>query len=335
MKNTIRLTKNRKLLVSIKVLLAFSLFFALSFNMQAQTGIAKFIDEGKHNASLLADSYIDPFGHMLSKSLSGGWYNTAKVHKPWGFDFTINVNVASVAPELKTFDMLELLDKFEGSGYSLKDESNNIAPNFASKEMDENSLPVLRKNGKELFTMPNGAGVSSVPLPMAQLTLGIPFHTDVSLRLLPKIPILSLGSISSYGFGVKHSFKEYIPIVSELPFLNTSVMLGYTSLAADLSFEESGDKYDFNIGSTALISRLLIGIDVPILSVYTGLGYGGYSTDYDFSLKSDEFAAGIFKRNTVDFNAGLRLKLGFLTLHGDYTFGDYSLFTAGIGISIR
>ena len=34
-------------------------------------------------------------------------------------------------------------------------------------------------------------------------------------------------------------------------------------------------------------------------------------------------------------NIGIRLKLGVLTIHGDYTYANYSNVTAGLGISIR
>ncbi|GAJ12083.1 unnamed protein product, partial [marine sediment metagenome] len=34
-------------------------------------------------------------------------------------------------------------------------------------------------------------------------------------------------------------------------------------------------------------------------------------------------------------NAGIRFTLGVLTIHGDYTKANYSVFTAGLGISFR
>ncbi|MFW5821360.1 MAG: DUF6588 family protein [Bacteroidota bacterium] len=41
--------------------------------------------------------------------------------------------------------------------------------------------------------------------------------------------------------------------------------------------------------------------------------------------------------NTKDLrlNIGMRIKLGVLTIHGDYTKANYSMVTAGIGISFR
>jgi hypothetical protein len=46
-------------------------------------------------------------------------------------------------------------------------------------------------------------------------------------------------------------------------------------------------------------------------------------------------SASIHKLGGFDFNAGLKLQLGFLALYGDYTFGDYSMLSAGLGISFR
>ena len=79
---------------------------------------------------------------------------------------------------------------------------------------------------------------------------------------------------------------------------------------------------------------------MPILALYTGVGYG--TTNSDFALKGD-FGPGLgqdpftlgYTTNGVDFNAGLRLRFGFFAIHGDYTFGDYSMLSAGVGINIR
>ena len=64
----------------------------------------------------------------------------------------------------------------------------------------------------------------------------------------------------------------------------------------------------------------------------------------DFEIKGDEkkpmVIVKILKLNECRaikprFNIGLRLKLGPITIHGDYTKANYSNVTAGLGISFR
>lgn len=122
--------------------------------------------------------------------------------------------------------------------------------------------------------------------------------------------------------------------------LQSSLMLGYTRLGSDVGVSYAGGSdQQLEITSGAFTSRLLVGLNMPILALYTGVGYG--TTNSDFALKGDypgigqdPFTLG-YTTNGVDFNAGLRLRFGFFAIHGDYTFGDYSMLSAGVGINIR
>lgn len=319
----------------LRVLLIAFLLTSFSSNVKSQKEIIDFLGEASQNSALMINGYLEPLGNMVGRSLSGGWYNSAEVHKPLGFEIKFGAS-ASLAPEsAKTFDIGAVINQFEGDGYTLKDPSNHMAQTIAGSSSATNN-PVIQKYEEDVITTPKGAGLSLTPIPYAQVTLGIPFHTDLSVRFLPKFDIYNIGSVGLYGFGVKHSFKEYIPVFSDLPFVNTSVVMGYTKLNNQLSFNVNDLHYNLDLGSNALIARLLVGVDVPFISIYSGLGYGSYSTDYVLSNENDpKLSSGLFKNSTVDFNVGARLKLGFLTIHGDYNLGDYAVVSAGVGISFR
>jgi len=89
--------------------------------------IGKFTAGGVDDAEKLMKAYLTPWANALGTSLSGGWYNTAKVHKPLGFDLTFTLNMGFVPSSDKTFNLTEL-------GLSTSDFSANTAPTAAGKK---------------------------------------------------------------------------------------------------------------------------------------------------------------------------------------------------------
>lgn len=320
----------------IKIQLALFLMLGVAFTSKAQDQITDFLDAGKADANILGNAYLKPYGDMLGKTLNGGWYNTAKVHGVLGFDLTFGVNMAMTPSSMETFDVEPLLEKMQGN-WSLKESANHMAPTVAG-EMG-NNRPVLVSTGQE-FELPNGSGFGKLPMPIAQVSLGLPFHTDVSVRFVPKMKIGDAGKIGLYGFAAKHSIKEYLPFISHLPALQTSVMMGYTNLSGEVNVDYAGGtNQKLEINSGGFTTRLLVGVNIPVISVYSGFGYGNTSSDFDltgnYGPGLDNPIALNYKNTGFDFNAGVRLKLGFFAIHGDYTFGEYSMLTAGVGINIR
>jgi hypothetical protein len=166
-------------------------------------------------------------------------------------------------------------------------------------------------------------------------------------RVVPGMKFGDAGEVSVLGFGLKHSLKNYIPFVKRIPFLQMSVLAGYTDFNTTYGISSGEgvtvENGELAVASGAFTSRLLLGANFPVVALYTGVGYG--STNSDFDVKgtytvenmpelTNPFTLG-YKTTGFDFNAGVRLRLGFLALHADYTVGDYSVLTAGVGINIR
>jgi hypothetical protein len=318
---------------------------SISAMSAGQEPLRDFFQGGVDDAQILSKAYLKPYGEMLGTSLNAGWYNSAKVHGLGGFDVTFSV-MNSVAPSsAQSFDVNALgLQNFSAVG-------NSIAPTVAG-EMGESMRPELQPNtvGGEYaaFRMPNGSGNDKLPLPMLQAAVGLPFNTEVMARVVPKTKFGDAGEVSVLGFGVKHSLKDYIPFVKRVPFLQLSLLAGYTSFNSTTAIPgtEQITVTDgaLDISSGAFTSRVLVGANFPVLALYTGVGYGSTTSDFavngTYDVESlpnsftDPFTLG-YKTTGIDFNAGLRIRLGFLALHADYTVGDYSVLTAGVGINIR
>ena len=329
----------KKNLFSVLILVLFG-----TTQLFAQEEVTDFLKSGIDDAKVLGKAYLEPFGGMLGRSLNGGWYNTASVHKFPGFDITLGVNITMASSSVKNFDVDDnLLSKM--SGWSLENPENHRAPTISGKMRKDR--PVLVKDGDRV-QLPDGTGWGMMPIPIIQAGIGLPFHTEIIGRFFPTIKLGGFGKVGLWGIGLKHEVKDYIPVVKHLPFLNTSILLGYTKLGMNVNIDygevstENNQKLVFDAG--AFTGRLLVGVNIPIISVYMGLGYGHSNCSFDMKGKYvvgsdneevDDPISIEFKNNNFDANIGLRLKFGVFTLHGDYTFGDYSVVSAGLGVSFR
>ena len=319
---------------------------ALSVSAVGQKKVTDFLEMGKDAAGIMTKEYLRPYGEMLGKSLNGGWYNSASIHKLGGFDLTVGVNMVMAPPSAESFDVAGLINTLPGN-WSLKAPSVSKAPTAAGSMTKR---PVLVNDDLEQgVELPNGSGYNVFPMPIAQVSVGLPGHTEVSARFVPKMSVGNAGKVNLYGFGLTHSFKEYVPILKRFPIWQASVMAAYTHFGSEVDVDsyvdvdvdsyEGGTDQSLEINADGFTGRFLLGVKVPVLELYTGVGYG--STTSDFALKGNYGPLGsnpialAYKEKGLDFNAGLKLQLGFLALYGDYTFGDYSMLSAGLGISFR
>ncbi len=220
------------------------------------------------------------------------------------------------------------------------------------------------------ITHPDGAGLNWLPLPMPQITVGLIKGTDITLRFLPESRLGEYGRLGVFGIGGRHSISQWIPVVNKLKFINISVQGGYTnvSTSAHLNMEPiaeiepsnppNWDDQFLDLDISGWTVNLIASQSIPIITVYEGIGYssslvdlalrGHYPINSVVTEEGPDFGKTTYTavENPIDdmqfenyknlrLNLGLRIKLGLLTLHYDFTRTLYSTHTAGIGISFR
>lgn len=329
---------------------------AITFSFGQIKQIGNFTAGGLDDAQKLMKAYITPWANALGASMSGGWYNTAKVHKPLGFDITFTLNMGFVPSSDKTFNLDDLDLNL------LYDE--NIAQTAAGKKQ---SGPELRYElgGYTLasFESPKGTGLSFVPSPMVQIGVGLVKGTALDFRFLPEVKMGNTGNIKLWGLGLKHDVFQWIPGLSKLPVLNVALQGGYTkfTLGNDISFlpenvgitstlpdaDFDGQRMSLEVKSFTM--NLLVSANLPVICFYGAMGMANTKTTMGLdglypipepANTATEIPSIEIKNNEGSptkprFNVGLRLKLGPITIHGDYTKANYSNVTAGLGISFR
>ncbi len=314
-----------------------ALFGTKSF---AQTDITELLQAGIKDANTLAHPYLKPYGEMLGKGLNNGWYTSAKPHKLLGFDLTFTASYIKAPSSAKTFDISKYSSQLET--YELADPSNAITPTVAG---DMDNMPVLKPKNLPAgtpadFTMPNGTGMDFLPVPMVSAGLGLPYGFEIKGRLTPKVEIGDYGKLGLWGIGVQKDLKDYIPGVKHVPVLNVSVLAAYTKFTSEMAVNDDNFDGSLDLSSSGFTTRLLIGANLPLVAFYSGLGYGKSSSDFDLlgvykpTNTKDPISLG-YSTNSFDMNVGMRIRLGVIALHADYTLGDYSSITAGLGINFR
>jgi len=254
-----------------------------------------FIKSSPADAVKYLEAYITPWANAFGAGLNGSWYNTAKPHKLGGFDITIGVNAGMVPTADQSMDLSKL---GLSSGWNPK---TGMVPTIAGAKTSSTALTLTQTVGATNVTLasfnaPPGVGLKYVPVPTAQIGLGLPLGTEIKGRFIPKI---SLGdhNISLWGIGIVHSIMQYIP-GNELIPADVSIFAGYTKLTGNVALDLMPETLSghapnytttYNVSTsfndqfvnatlTALNVSAIASLNLPVITFYGGLGYSKTST---------------------------------------------------------
>ncbi len=328
----------------------------VAFTSYSQTdAINDILETGQKDASRLAEYYFKPFFDGYGYGFSNGWYNTAKPHKPLGFDFNISMNVARVPDKARFFTIVES----EYDVLQLADPNDNQANTLFGPEEKGPTLTYSHTMNGYTFQgsfdswqgidLKKNIGMNAVPAPTIQAGIGLIKNTDLIVRYIPNIKNdINDGSnkVGMFGFGLKHDIKQWIPGIKLMP-IDISILGAYSNMNDTYSFDKQNElkKALFDVDNWTV--QLLVSKKLSVLTFYGGFGYTSIISK--FRLKGTYELTDInsnvlpltdpidfkYKNGNYKGTLGMRFKLGVFTLHGDYTFQEYSVFAAGIGVAFR
>jgi len=324
--------------------------------------IGQILAGSKPDANKYLQNYLEPFGKGEILNMGRGWFNTARVHKRLGFDVTISAQLALIPDSKQNF-------AFNNSDYAtfkLKTGTSATIPTFIGDAGQQALTVNTTVDGKSVsyeFNTPSGIGKDfknsvgfvAVPLPVAQLGVGIFKNTELKLRYFPKTSF-SGTQVGVFGLAVQNEIGNYIPVFKRLPFLHLSALAGYNTVNVDYDLTGKGtpganQKAQLRINAFTL--QAIGSVKLAFFEVYTSLGYttGKAHTDlkgsYVITYK-DNTSGGTYSTTVVDPIAlsydnsgisntwGARINLFFLKIFADYTFAPtYNGAGAGIAFSFR
>ena len=331
----------------------------LSFNSKAQDGFEAILLTDPSDSKKLMEAYFAPGMEGFINAMNNGWYHTAKVHKPFGFDLAIGLSGASIPSSKETFNIAAL-------GLTSVSSTSTTASTFAGPNTTTQMTVNTTINGQSAsatFASPGGVledlPAKAVPGPIVQLSVGLPWKMEGMLRMVPKTNIGDDdGSIKMLGLGIKKEITSWFGPMEKTP-LHVSLLAAYTSMNVDygIADQNSGEIQVQNaiteFSLKAFTMQAIASLNFPIINLYGGIGYNSGSSTFNMEgTYTGVYQTGIPTQPTVtqslnpptdlEFNSsgftttlGTRLSLGFFKIFGSYAFQEYNPFSAGIAISIR
>ncbi|MGF1922648.1 MAG: DUF6588 family protein [Bacteroidia bacterium] len=340
-----------------KITFAFKVLFMCFAPLSAfcQDNIGDLFQSGPADAQKLVGAYFNPLFRGLGVGLNSGWTNTAKAKSPLRFDLRITGTAAFVPNSDKAFDVRSLgLENIRPV-----DPNRFVAPTAFGAEVDGPEMEIFNSSlpdpNPSTFKLPKGTGLNFVPSPQVQLTVGLPKHIDVSLRLVPDVKIED-GTLNLFGAGIKF---ELMPILmgkkAKVTPIDLALVFGYTSvnfnLPLDLEGQPTNDQVvDVKIkgySAEAVISKKIL-FFTPFASVGIHNSssklntFGTYVFDVPVTPQTptgEKTFVNPVAINQTDINGlkatlGFQMNLGFFRLYASYTQAEYSYANAGVGFGI-
>lgn len=325
-----------------KLLACFIIALATNISGFAQLDqIENLIKGSKADTEYLIEGYLSPLLKGVGYGLNQGWYNTAKPHKTLGFDLTVTVSLISIPESEKTFKV----DNNSLSSLQCVSPSNGAVPTiFGSPDVTPqykfkgalSSLPPI--NGPSGIKIPGNFNITAIPVPIANLSIGIIKGTDIKIRYVPTVEGDGF-KVDMLGGAIMHDIKQHIPGIKSLPF-DLSVLAGFTQFKLNTSF---GGNKEGIAEIKAMTIQAIVSKKISVLTGYAAMGYGQASAAFD-ALGTYDLGTGATITDPVSLSrsssgprmtAGLRLKLGPLAFHGDYTIQKFPTTSVGVGLGIR
>lgn len=213
--------------------------------VKGQAAVIDVLGSGISDADKLLNAYFQPFGESFSIGLGQNWNNTANPLKLLRFNVQVGASLLMIPDDKLTFNPQALgmqnLRPLSNSAPTVFGE-NVPGPDY-ELSVDDPSNPGQRLVVDTIGGITQGLGVAFNAVPFAQFNIGLIKGTELSVRFVPTLDLGSLGagsgSFGLWGIGVKHDIKQWIPVVSKLPF-SLSGYFNYSKLTFDLGVNLAG-----------------------------------------------------------------------------------------------
>lgn len=317
-----------------------------------QINLESILEGGTSDAQTLLRGYVAPFPTGFGNGVNGGWYTTARAHKFLGIDIAVIANGAFVPTSAETFTFTNA----DYTNIKLDSDPNNPAASaqlptlFGSQNLaDRPLLKFTNSNGSISTSALPGSGLKEkigynvVPSAMIQAGVGLFKKTDLIIRFVPKQSSADY-EFSTFGIGIKHDLKQWIPFVNKLPF-DMSAFVGWNDIKSKFFLDSKNNPtqaLEFN--TNTFMAQILASKKLFIFTLYGGIGTTSYNTkvnmlgSYTTTSTNKTYTDPIkleYKGSSMRANLGLSVKLFFLNIAAEYALQEYNVFSVRAGFSIR
>ena len=287
-------------------------------------------------------AYVTPLVNAFGTDMNSGLFHTADVGGtlPFGLKLYVGVQVGGtlVSSSDKSFNLgFHDTSYVPIGGVTTKvfsfDTVINAPTVFGSKDKGtlRRTYMVNGLSHTDSIQTIAGFNVPIVPVPIPQASLGSLFGTDLTVRYLPQIKLSDFGKVQLFGWALRHSVSQYIPLIP----VDIAIQLGFQNL----SLKDTAGSNIFKLSTFA--ANVEVSKTLAILTVYGGLQMESSKVDVNYifippgqTAQHIPVSFSVTGKNKFRALLGLDLGLGPLAINADYSVGAISAVTVGLGFSI-
>ena len=262
-----------------------------------------------------AAGYFEPLIDAFGADLSPGWYHSSRIPESGlHIDFEMVVMSAQFSDADKTFTAST------ESGF--RPEQTAEAPTVVGPRQ---AVRVDGLSGTS-FYFPGGFDLSSFDFAIPQLRVGTIYGTEATIRFgMIYSGDASLGDISLYGFGVRHSVSRY---VDDLP-VDVAAGVSWQRFALGEN-ERGGDLVSAQAWTVGLQASKRFSWFEP----YAGVAYNDFGLDlsYEGDSSDDAIEMSLDSGDHYRMTLGLSMHVLFAVVHGEYNIGGQDAFALGLAM---
>ncbi|QYA25477.1 hypothetical protein G3I01_08120 [Gramella sp. MT6] len=217
--------------------LTYILFLVIPFmtiSVSAQEGDSD-LDLFVNDMLFLADGFASPASESAAYQATAGWFTSARALEKWKVDVSLHGNAIFVPTSKKEFTV----NNNDFNILSITGDDRAILPTAFGKETDVQFEGEVEFNGQTIpisgFDAIDGIDKGALIYPFAQVSVGLPYGTEIGVRALPSMEIDG-SEFSTYGVGIKHNFNQYFRFDDE-ENLQVAAILAYNIFDVKYEFD--------------------------------------------------------------------------------------------------
>lgn len=298
--------------ISIITILMLAIFMSAIASENIGDKLSKLTEENGKN-------YIKPFVTAFGTNLNTGWFQTAKVTKPFHFGITVNTIVTFIPDD----DMKFTATNPDTSLY--EEDEIETATVFG----DKGSKFESKVEGVENLILPSGIDLSMVPLVIPQVFFELPKSIELTARYCPPVELSKdIGKMSFWGIGAKYQVSKLIPL-------------------CPVAISLQGTYQQLKLGNIITCNSIFVnaqvskGLVVVPITIYGGVGLESteLTAEYEYTYQTlnnpvtESVELNIKGDNEFRVTAGLKFRLLLIDICADYSIGTYQVARVGAGLS--
>jgi hypothetical protein len=287
---------------------------------------------------LIAENFAAPGAEGATLQSSAGWFSSASTLEKWQVEVSVHGNALFVPSSQQD----KIINNNQFNNLTIVGANNALLPTVYGGDTDAAYEGSIFGQDFE-FDAIDGLDKSVVLHAFPQVTVGLPYMTEIAVRYLPEIFINDVG-ISTYGVGLKHNFSQYIYKRLREDDFQFALVANYSNFKADYKFTPIDiqianlDRIDVdaNMYNVQLIGSKLY----DTFEVMGGFGYTNSEFDYAFggtggSLPTLNNQLGALGNSEGKFKGNIGFNYYVDKFKFSTVFSASGLFNANVGLHYR